>query len=132
MTIKNRYLISLCKELFNNILRACWYTQLNLKNAFNLICIREENEWKIAFKTRYELFKYQVISFELIIVLTTFQKVINKILKKYLNVFVTAYLNNILIYFNTKKKHEQHVRKVLKKLKEAELKVKLKKSRFHT
>ena len=49
----------------------------------------------------------------------------------YLNVFVIAYLNDILIYFNTKKKHEQHVKKVLKKLKKAELKVKLKKSRFH-
>ena len=72
------------------------------------------------------------MSFELINILITFQKIINKILKEYLNVFVTAYLNDILIYFNTKKKHEQHVKKVLKKLKEAELKVKLKKSRFYT
>ena len=70
--------------------------------------------------------------FELINALTIFQKVINKILKEYLNVFITAYLNDILIYFNRKKKHEQHVKKVLKKLKEAELRIKLKKSRFHT
>ena len=70
--------------------------------------------------------------FELTNALTIFQKVINKILRKYLNVFVTAYLNNIFIYFNTKKKHEQHVKKVLKKLKKVELKVKLKKSYFHT
>ena len=64
--------------------------------------------------------------------MTTFQKIINKILRKYFNVLVTAYLNDILIYFNTKKKHEQYVKKVLKKLKKAELKVKLKKSRFYT
>ena len=70
-------------------------------------------------------------SFKLTNVSTTFQKIINKILRKYFNVFVIAYLNDILIYFNTKKEHEQHVRKVLKKLKKAELKVKLKKSRFH-
>ena len=60
--------------------------------------------------------------FELINALTTFQKIINEILRKYLNVFITAYLNNILIYFNTEKKHKQHVKKVLKKLKKAELK----------
>ena len=72
------------------------------------------------------------MSFELINVSTIFQKVINEILRKYFNVFVTVYLNNIFIYFNTKKKHEQHVKKVLKKLKKAELKVKLKKSRFYT
>ena len=72
ITIKNRYSILLCEELFNNILRACWYTQLNLKNAFNLIRIREEDKWKIAFKTRYNLFKYQIISLKLINVSTTF------------------------------------------------------------
>ena len=69
--------------------------------------------------------------FELTNVSTTFQKIINKILRKYFNVFVIAYLNDIFIYFNTKKKHEQHVRKVLNKLKKVELKVKLKKSRFY-
>ena len=53
-------------------------------------------------------------------------------LRKYLNVFVTAYLNDIIIYFDTEKKHEQYVKKVLKKLKKAELRIKLKKSRFHT
>ena len=58
ITVKNRYLISLCKKIFNNVLRARWYTQLNLRNAFNLIRIKEEDEWKTAFKTRYELFKY--------------------------------------------------------------------------
>ena len=51
--------------------------------------------------------------------------------KQYLNVFVTTYLNDILIYFNDEKSHREHVTKVLKKLKEAELKVKLKKSTFH-
>ena len=45
ITVKNWYSISLCKKIFNNILRARWYTQLNLKNAFNLIRIRKEDEW---------------------------------------------------------------------------------------
>ena len=52
-------------------------------------------------------------------------------LEQYLNVFVTAYLNDILIYFNDEKSHREHVAKVLKKLKEAELKIKLKKLTFH-
>ena len=72
ITIKNRYLISLYEKLFNNISRARWYTQLNLKDAFNLIRIKKEDEWKIVFKTRYELFEYQVISFKLINASTTF------------------------------------------------------------
>ena len=73
-----------------------------------------------------------MMSFGLTNASATFQKVINEVLGEYLNVFVTAYLDDILIYSNTEKEHEKHVRKVLQKLKEAELRVKLKKSKFHT
>ena len=72
ITVKNWYSISLCKEIFNNVSRARWYTQLNLRNAFNFIRIKKEDEWKITFKTRYKLFKYQMMSFELINASTTF------------------------------------------------------------
>ena len=53
-------------------------------------------------------------------------------LNEYLNVFVTVYLNDILIYLNTEKKHEKHVRKVLQKLKEAEFTIKQKYFTFKT
>ena len=72
------------------------------------------------------------MSFDLTNASATFQKVINEVLSEYLNVFVTVYLNDILIYSNTEEEHEEHVRKVLQKLKEAKLRIKLKKSRFHT
>jgi hypothetical protein len=49
--------------------------------------------------------------------LVTFQVVINKVLNKYLDVFILVYLNNILIYTNsTKEEYIRHIRKVLKKL----------------
>ena len=51
--------------------------------------------------------------------------------KQYLNVFVTIYFNNILIYFNDEKSHKEHVTKMLKKLKKTELKMKLKKLTFY-
>ena len=70
--------------------------------------------------------------FELINTLTIFQKIINEMLNEYLNVFVTIYLNDIFIYSDIKKEHEIHVKKVLQKLKEAKLRVKLKKLRFYT
>ena len=51
--------------------------------------------------------------------------------EQYLNVFVTAYFNDILIYFNDEKSHKEHVAKILKKLKKTKLKIKLKKLTFH-
>ena len=66
--------------------------------------IKEIDEWKTAFRTRYDHFKYQVISFGLTNTLATFQGYINKILAKKLNVFVIVYLNDIFIYIENKGK----------------------------
>ena len=52
----------------------------------------------MTFKTRYNYFEYQVILFGLSNTLATFQGYVNKILAEKLDIFVTIYLNNILIY----------------------------------
>ena len=51
--------------------------------------------------------------------------------KQYLNVFITTYFNDILIYLNDEKSYKDYVIKVLKKLKKTELKIKLKKLIFY-
>ncbi len=60
-----------------------------------------------------------------------FQKYINNTLREYLNKFCTAYLNDILIYFNNKLKHEIHVKLILRKLQEANLQMNIIKCKFH-
>ena len=61
---------------------------------------------------------------------TTFQQLINNMVREYLDKFVITYLDNILIYSDTLKKHQQHMPKVLEKLNEKTLYIKKKKSRF--
>jgi hypothetical protein len=56
------------------------------------------------------------MSFELINVLVIFQRLINKALYKYLNNFVTVYLNDILIFIKeNKEEHTEKVKKILNK-----------------
>ena len=50
--------------------------------------------------------------------------------REYLDKFVITYLNDILIYSDTLKKHQQHMPKVLEKLSEKTLYIKKEKSRF--
>jgi hypothetical protein len=71
------------------------------------------------------------MSFELINVLTTCQKMINDALRQYLNIFVIAYLNDIMIYLIMLKKHVQHVSQMLKCLNRRNLRLKLEKCEFH-
>ena len=60
--------------------------------------ICKSNEWKIIFRIQYSHFKYQVIFFSLSNILAIFQKYVNTILAKNLDIFIIIYLDNILIY----------------------------------
>ena len=52
---------------------------------------------------------------------------INDQLYEYLDVFIVAYLDDILVYSKTETKHIEHIRKVLERLKQARLALKLEK-----
>jgi len=54
-----------------------------------------------------------VMSFGLINASTTCQEMINDALRQYLDIFVIAYLDDIMIYSTTLEKHVQHVSQVL-------------------
>ncbi len=60
----------------------------------------------------------------------TFQRLINDMLREYLDDFAITYLNDILIYSDDLEMHCSHVHKVLKKLCERVLYVKKSKSKF--
>jgi hypothetical protein len=55
----------------------------------------------------------------------------NDTLMNYLNKFVIAYLNDIIVYSNNKKEHIQHVRKILQRLREANIQADVDKCEFH-
>ncbi len=62
----------------------------------------------------------------------TFQRLINDMLREYLDDFVITYLDDILIYSDDLKMHCSHVHKILGKLNKRALYVKKSKSRFET
>ena len=98
LTIKNRYPLPLIGESLDRLGRAKRFTQLDLTSAYHRMRIREGDEWKTAFRTRYGHFEYQVVPFSLSNAPASFQGYINKIFAKKLDIFVIVYLNDILIY----------------------------------
>ena len=108
ITVKNRYPLPLIKETLNCLCNAVIYTKLDIIAAFNHLRIAEEEEWKTAFWTRYELYEYLVMPFSLTNALSSFQHYINDTLRDYLNVFCTVYIDDILIYSNFQEEHTCH------------------------
>ena len=131
ITVKNRYPIPLIRETLDRLCRARYYTKLDIIAAFNRLRIAKGDEWKTAFRTRYGLFEYLVMPFGLTNGPASFQHYINDALRDYLDVFCTAYLDDILIYSNTLKEHKQHVRQVLQRLREFGLQADIAKCEFH-
>jgi len=68
--------------------------------------------------------------FELKNALVTFQRLINDMLREYLDDFVITYLDDILIYSDDLEMHRSYVHKVLRKLNKRALYVKKSKSKF--
>ncbi|XP_053563243.1 tyrosine--tRNA ligase, cytoplasmic isoform X1 [Bombina bombina] len=130
-TVKNRYPLPLIPELIERLTNASIFTKLDLRGAYNLIRIREGDEWLTAFRTRYGLYEYLVMPFGLCNAPATFQHFINDIFRDLLDVCLVVYLDDILIYSNNISDHIKHVRWVLARLKIHKLYAKLEKCSFH-
>ena len=92
--------------------------------------MRESDEKKTIFLTRYELFEYVVILFDFCNIFETFQTFINVTFKKYLNDFCFEYFDDILIYNKTRDDHVEHVFKMLKRLQKVDLFLNINKCEF--
>jgi len=89
---------------------------MDLKNGFNLIRIREEDQWKTAFRTQFSLYEFQVMPFGLTNAPSTFQDMMNHVLSNILDVGVLASMDDILVYAKTEEEHDQLVKEVLERL----------------
>ena len=131
LIIFNRNISSLIKETLFKLYTIKIYNKFNIIATFNEIRIKKSYKKKIVFLIKYKLYEYFIILFDFYNAPTTFQTFINNILKKYLNILYTIYLNNIFIYNDNKKNYILYVEKILKKLKKINLFLNINKYDFH-
>lgn len=130
LTVKNRYPLPLINETLQRLSKAVIYSKLDIIAAFNRLRMAKGDEWLTAFICREGLFEYNVMPFGLCNGPASFQSYINGLLLEYQD-FATAYLDDILIYSDSKEEHVRHVRLVLQKLLDAGLQVDITKCEFH-
>ncbi len=127
---RNRYSLSLIDEIIDKIVSCKHLTRLNIISAFNKLRMHFDSENYINFITALEVYKYKMLSFELTNESTFFQQYMNDVLWDFLNDFCQVYLDDILIYSKMRKKHRDHVKLVLSRLREAELQMNIRKCEF--
>jgi len=131
LTNLNKYPLRLMDELRDHVAGGKVFTKLDWKDGYHLIGMRKGDEHKTAFRTRYGQDEYKVMPFGLVNAPATFQSMMNKILRAFLDNGVVVYLDHILIYSANMDDDIKLVQKVLDLLKQHDLAVLLKKSVFH-
>jgi reverse transcriptase-like protein/integrase-like protein len=131
ITRKDRYPLPLIDELMERLSRAKIFTKLDIRQGFHRIRMSPESEDLTTFRTRYGAYKYRVMPFGLTNGPANFQRFINDTFIDYLDDFLTAFIDDLLIYSNNELEHEEHVKKVLTRLREAGLQASINKCEFH-
>jgi hypothetical protein len=104
---------------------------VDIRDAYHRIRIRKSDQWKTAFRTRYGQFEYTVMPFGLTNAPATFQAYINRALTGLIDDFCVVYLDDILIYSQTREEHTSHILQVLDRLEQSHLFVKQSKCVFY-
>lgn len=107
------------------------FTKLDLRNAYPLVRIREGDEWKTAFNTPNDHYKYLVMPFALTNAPAVSQTLVNKVLRDMINQYIFVYLDNILVFSKDMSSQLKHVSSVLVRLLQNNLLVKAKKCQFY-
>jgi len=131
LTKRDRYPLPLIDETLARIQGSRYLTRLNIIAAFNKLRMHPGSEDLTTFITSFGSYKYHVMPFELTNGPAFYQHYMNDVLFDYLHQFCQAYLNDIIIYSKTLKKHKRHVRLVLHRLRETGLQVNINKCEFH-
>jgi hypothetical protein len=127
---KDRYPLPLISDLLDSPGKARIYTKIDLRHAYHLVCIREGDEWKTTFRTKYGSFEWLVMPFGLSNAPGAFQRFMNDIFADMLDVCVVVYLDDILIYSADKTTHHKQVKEVLRRLRKHGLYAKPEKCEF--
>jgi hypothetical protein len=128
--IKNRYPLPRIDDLLDQLQGARVFSKVDLRSGYHQVRVKEKDIPKTAFRTRYGHYEFLVMSFGLTNASAVFMDTMNKVFHDYLDQFTVVFIDDILIYSKMLEEHEEHLRKVLERLRSEKLYAKLEKCEF--
>ena len=130
ITIKDRYPLPRIDDTIDSLNGAKLFTSLDLFSGYWQIEIEPEDQHKTSFVCEFGQFEFIRMPFGLTNAPATFQRFMNYIFRKALNVYVLVYLDDIIVFSKTIEEHVLHLEKVFETLTNSGLRLKLTKCHF--
>lgn len=129
ITQPDRYPMEVVTELLYEVAAAHFISVLDMTRGYWQIAVHPDSQKFTTFAAPSGLYAWKVMPFGLRNAAATFQRVMNGMLRIHKG-YAAAYIDDVAVYSTTWDEHLIHLTKVLDSIKEAGLKVNLKKCKF--
>ena len=116
--------------MFDQLRGARVYSKIDLRTSYHQLRVRETDIPKTSFRTRYGHFEFMMMPFGLTNAPAAFMDLKHRVFQPYLDQFVLVFVDDILIYYQSEREHEDHLRIVLQLLRDHQLYTKFSKCEF--
>ena len=115
--MKNNYSLPHILDIIENIGTKKVFAKVNLRWGYNNVRIKKRDKWKAAFTTSEGLFEPTVMFFRLMNSPTTFQAMMNELLRDLINRGKMAtFIDNMMVGIKSEKRYNELVEEILRRI----------------
>lgn len=129
-TIDDKYPVPNVTTILSNLGKAKYFTTLDLKSGFHQIELAERDREKTAFSVNNGKYEFCRLPFGLKNASSMFQRAIDDVLREQIGKTCYVYVDDVIVFSETKEDHVRHIDCILKNLFEANMRVSIEKSNF--
>nr|GEY49153.1 putative reverse transcriptase domain-containing protein [Tanacetum cinerariifolium] len=120
LTVKNQHPLPRINDLLDQLQGSSVYSNIDLQSGYHQLRVNDEDILKMTFRICFGLYELQVMPFGLTNAPTVFIDLMNRLCKPCLEKFMIVFIDDILIYSQSKEEHKEHLKLILELLKKEE------------